>query len=157
MDPRLELIAKVTEAEFRGKSLNGKSLVDTIEDLSLEQVTTTETHQNFTVWAVVMHNMYFKWKLLTYIEPETDLDFPYDHKSFPALPGAADEAEWEKTKALNLEIHDRYMEALGRFDGGRLQEVIPDWDETFGDMIAWTATHDSYHVAQIRNMGVPGL
>ena len=157
MDPRVKYLARITDAEFRGKSINGKSLVETIENLSMEQVKSTKTHQNYTVWTVVIHNMLYKWKLLGFMEPDNGFEYPYEHESFPKLPGNGELEDWEKTKELNILLHDRYMEALDRFDGDRLDEWIPEWEEYFGDAIAWIATHDTSHVAQIRNMGVPGL
>jgi hypothetical protein len=36
-------------------------------------------------------------------------------------------------------------------------EPMPKWGTTIGRVVIWLLSHDTYHGAQLRNMGVPGL
>lgn len=155
MDTAVKWLAEITEVEYRGKSLNGRNFIDTLRGYSLEQVISQETFEKFTVWAVVLHNVYWKWKLLRVLNSDDSTPYDYEEKSFPALPDPADAAAWEKTLADSDAVHDAYMAVLDNVTADRLDEVIPDWENTVGAAIGWMATHDSYHVAQIRNMAVP--
>lgn len=156
MDTAVKWLADITEIEYRGKSWNGKSFMDTVRGYSLEQVSSKDTYEKFTVWAVVLHNVYWKWKLLRVLNPEDPTPYIYEEKAFPAIPEPADAAAWAKTLADSDAIHDAYMAALESLSSARMDEEIPGWDCRVGAAVGWMATHDSYHVAQIRNMAVPG-
>ena len=154
MDNAVKWIAEITEVEYRGKSWNGKSFRDTLNGYSLGQVTSAETYEKFTVWAVVLHNIYWKWKLLRVLNPEDETPYVYEEKSFPALPEPEDQAAWEKTLADSDAVHDAYMAALKGLTAEQLEQPAADWGCSIGEAVGWMSTHDSYHTAQIRNMGV---
>ena len=106
---------------------------------------------------MVLHNVYCKWMLLKALDPNDGTPYGYEEKSFPALPVPADEKAWEKTMSDSDVIHDAYMAVLGRLTADRMAGELEGWKCTVGAAVGWMATHDSYHAAQIRNMGVPGL
>ena len=60
MNKELKNITWLTEAEFNGKSFNGYSLMATLEQLSLEEVLSTDSYENFCVWGIVLHEMFCK-------------------------------------------------------------------------------------------------
>ena len=156
MDVAVKWLAELTEIEYRGKSWNGRSLIDTLRGYTLGQVSSKDTYEKFTVWGVVLHNVYWKWKLLRVLTPGDTTPYDYELKNFPVLPEPADAAAWDKTLSDSDAVHDAYMAALNQVSVTGMEEMIPDWDCTVGAAIGWMATHDSYHVAQIRNMAVPG-
>ena len=153
MDASVAWLARLTDTEYRGKSWNGKSFRETLGLYSLEQVCSTETFEKFTVWSVVLHNMYWKWTLLC--ELGGNAPFSYEKKSFPALPEPANQEAWDKTLLESDAIHDAYLKILLDVNEADMDRLMPSWDCKVGEAIGWMATHDSYHVAQIRNMGIP--
>jgi hypothetical protein len=155
LDKSVKWLADLTEAEYRGSTFNGKNFADTIRAYTLAQVVSTNTYEKYTVWAVVLHNLYWKWMLLKALEPENRTPYGYEEKSFPALPVPADQKAWEKTLADSDMVHDAYMDVLGRLTERRMNEDLDGWKCTVGAAVGWLATHDSYHTAQIRNMAVP--
>lgn len=156
MDAAVKWLAEITEIEYRGKSMNGKNFMDTLRGYTLEQVTSKDTYEKFTVWAVVLHNVYCKWMLIRVLNPEDATPYDYEEKSFPALPEPADAAAWEKTLSDSDAFHDAYMAALGNLSAADMEKEMPGWGCPIGAAVGWIATHDSYHIAQIRNMAVPG-
>lgn len=157
MNPDLKWLMHLTEVEYRGHSFNGPSLIETVRPLSLEQVTSTATHEGYTVWGIVLHCAYLKWKMLGWIDPHAAMDFPYEKTDFPALPEVRSQAAWEETLALSDRIHDEYLAELANLSEGFLDPHLAEWDCTAGQAVAWLAAHDTYHNAQIRNMGLNGL
>jgi hypothetical protein len=54
-------------------------------------------------------------------------------------------------------VHRAYLRALETFPAERWSEELPQWRCTIGDVLQCIATHDVYHLAQIRNMGLKDL
>jgi hypothetical protein len=154
MNADLKWLMQVTDAEYRGKSFNGKSLVDTVKGYSLDTVKSTDTFENYSVWAIVLHNMFCKWKVLSFIDPGNPLDFSYEKTDWPSIPGEGSNEDWEKTLEDSDNIHEEYMRQLQKLDPEALDREVNEWKCPLGQAVAWIATHDSYHVAQIRNMGL---
>ena len=104
----------------------------------------------------MLHLMHWKHFQARVLGDTTLDDFPYEGENWPALPEGRSEAAWLQTLADQEEIHAAYMAALKAFPAERLGEKM-EWGCPFGEAIAWMTTHDTYHIAQIRNMGLKGL
>ena len=153
----LKWLIHLTEVEYRGHSFNGYSLMETVRPLTLDQVLSKKTHQSFTVWGIVLHCALVKWKMASLLRPDFPIDFPYEQTDFPALPEDRSGDAWRESLLVSDRIHDAYIEVLRAVKGDFDRSVIQEWDCGFGEAIAWIATHDTYHNAQIRNMGLKGL
>lgn len=156
MKTSLSLLIWLTESEYNGGSFNGPNLIKTLKSLTMEQVTTEETYEGYAVWGIVLHLMQWKHFLARELGDATLGDFPYEGENWPALPEERSEAAWFRTLSEQDEIHEAYMAALRAFPEKRLGEKMV-WGCAFGEAIAWMATHDTYHIAQIRNMGLKDL
>jgi len=156
MQTSLSLLIWLAEAEYDGGSFNGPNLVKTLRSLTMEQVTTEETYEGYSVWGIVLHLMYWKHFIARVLGDAALGDFPYQGENWPALPEESSEAAWSRTLSEQDEIHEAYVAALRAFPEGRLGEKM-EWGCPFGEAIAWMTTHDTYHIAQIRNMGLKGL
>ncbi len=155
MIEQLKWIGYLTEREYTAGSFNGPAFIQTVKKLSLEQASDTGTIDGFSAWAVVLHDAFFKWKVLEYFQPG-EHPWPYEKKSFPAIPEVTDE-NWQRTIGISDDIHAEYMKLLENLSDEDIERRIDEWDCSVGQALAWIATHDSYHAAQIRNMGVQGL
>lgn len=156
MQPGLSLLIWITESEYHGGSFNGPNLVKTLKSLTMEQVTTKDTYEGYSVWGIVLHLMYWKHYLARVLGDETLSDFPYPGEDWPVLPEVLTSSAWGQVLGELDSIHTAYMTALEAFPEERLSEKM-SWGCTFGEAVAWLATHDTYHVAQIRNMGLKGV
>jgi len=156
MQTSLSLLIWLAESEYNDGSFNGPNLVKTLKSLTMEQVTTEETYEGYTVWAIVLHLMYWKHFIARVLGDATLGDFPYQGENWLTLPEERSEAAWSRTLSEQDEIHKAYMAALRAFPEERLGERM-QWGCPFGEAIAWMTTHDTYHTAQIRNMGLKGL
>ena len=148
----LPLILWLTESEYNGGSFNSPNLVKTLAEYSLDQVTSTNTFEGHTVWGVVLHLIYWKHQLAAALGGEVGA-LSFDGSDFPPLPEDKSEAAWGRTLAEMDKVHAAYIAALEAFDEQRLGDKMA-WGCTYGEVIAWMATHDTYHTAMIRNMGV---
>ena len=154
MGNAFELIINLTKAEYDGPSFNGPNLVKTLKVLTMEQVLSTETYEKYTAWGVVLHLMYWKYKLAQFLGAQEVVAFPYQEDNFPALPEDQSAASWQKTLDDLDTYHKAYIKALEAFPEEKLAEKLEEWGCSFGQAIAWMTTHDTYHIAQIRNMGL---
>jgi len=146
MQASLSLFIWLTEAEYNGGSFNGPNLVKTLSSLTMEQVTTEETYEGYTVWGIVLHLMHWKHFLARVLGDATLGDFLYEGENWPALPETSSETAWVQTLAEQDEIHAAYVAALKAFPEERLGEKM-EWGCPFGEAIAWMTTHDTYHIA----------
>jgi uncharacterized damage-inducible protein DinB len=154
MDPRIDLIHQQTEREFRGHTFNGKSLIETCRALTAEQAFDSNTYEGFTAWDNLAHCVYFKFVLLRYLGGAVSVEpYPWKEGSFPPAPAATPES-WAHSLDYAEAVHNAYQNTLETFDGNRLTETFAPWECTLGDGLVWVATHDTYHTAQIRNMGL---
>ena len=158
MEKAIELLVQLTETEFDGKSFNGLSLMKTLRKLTLDQIRTRDTYEGYTVCGIVLHLMYWKYFLAEQLGGTGGLDsFPYEETNWPSLPEDPSVQSWEKMlKNLEL-IHQSYIDALKNFPAHRLDDELKEWHCAYGQACAWMSTHDTYHIAQIRNMDLKDL
>ena len=155
MIDELKWISYLTEREYTAGSFNGPAFMQTVKKLTLAQAADSDTHDGFTAWSIVLHDAYFKWKVLEFFHPGAHA-WPHEQRSFPTLPEVSEE-NWQATISLSDDIHGAYMELLEKLTSEDVEREIAEWECSVGQALAWIATHDSYHAAQIRNMGVKGL
>jgi hypothetical protein len=94
--------------------------------------------------------------VLKFIDPDSPMNFGYDKDDWPSIPGEGSSGDWEKTLKDSDQIHDEYMKQLSELPPEALEKKVDEWKCLLGHAVSWVATHDSYHVAQIRNMGLKG-
>jgi hypothetical protein len=153
MQNDLKWIAHITDSEYNGMSFNGPNLMKTLKSLNIDQVTSTDTYEGYSVWGIVLHLMKWKYELARLLGAKNLDAFPYEDDNFPQLPDLLSAAAWEDTLLEMDGIHAVYMKVLSAFNPAKLADKM-EWGCSFGEAIAWMATHDTYHLAQIRNMGL---
>ncbi|MDF1515525.1 MAG: DinB family protein [Anaerolineae bacterium] len=153
MHETIKWLLTIINNEYNGNSFNGPNLVKTIQQLTLEQVVSTDNFEGYSVWGIVLHLMKWKYELAKALG-NTDLEpFPYDGDNFPLLPDVRTPEAWDNTLRHMDRLHAAFVDALAVFDPTKLDEAMV-WGCTYGEAIAWMTTHDAYHTAQIRNMGL---
>ncbi len=154
MSNSLEIVIAITEKEYRGTSFNGPSLRKMLDALTLEEVKSTDTYEGYSVWAIVLHLMYWKYQLAAWLgAPELPV-YPYQQNNWAELPANPSLEAWQETVATMDKIHAAYVSALRTLPESKLEEKIEAWGCSWADGIAWMTTHDTYHIAHIRNMGL---
>ncbi len=154
MSSDLALIINLTEREYNGMSFNAPPLRKMLDKLTLDEVTSTDTYEGYSVWGIVLHLMNWKYQLAVWLNAPGLPDFPYDKANWPALPEDRSQAAWEQTLTVMDAIHAAYIATLRTLPPGKLEENIEAWGCSWADGIVWMSTHDTYHIAQIRNMGL---
>jgi len=153
MNSDLTMIIDITEREYHGMSFNAPPLRKMLDKLTLDEVTSTGTYEGYSVWGIILHLLYWKYQLTAWLGVSGLPDYPYQKTNWPVLPETLSQEAWEETLALMDEFHNAYVAALRALPVGKLDEKM-EFNCAWADAIAWMTTHDTYHIAQIRNMGL---
>ena len=154
MKADLGLLLDMTEREFRGHTFNGQSLMETLIPLSAHEAADRNTVEGYSAWDNLVHCVFFKYVVLRHLGATAAVDpYPWKEGSFPPIPDVSETA-WRTALAYAEKVHDGYMQAVRDLDEARLTEAFPAWDCTLGEALIWIPPHDTYHVAQVRNMGL---
>ena len=149
----LEYFLDAIDAEFFGKSWNGPSLTATLDRLSAAEAARDDTWEGYSAWSVALHCAKCKRVVAVDLGAEAPA-WPYPEEAwFPAPPEPSPEA-WERDRELLRVMHDLSMGALRALPEARLADEMPSWKRPWGQVIAWLVTHDAFHGAQIRSMGL---
>jgi hypothetical protein len=147
------------DAEFDGESFNGDSLMKTLERLSPELAADTGTWEGYSAWSVAIHLAWFKYFIARSLLGETGVGaFPFEHGEHGfGKPAEVTAKAWTETRRYLAKIHRIASDAMRGASPEKLASTMPEWEMPYGQAIAWLLGHDTCHLAQIRNMGVPGL
>lgn len=157
MDARIALLLDFADAEFDGETLNGPSFMKTLESLGPDAAAWRDTHEGYSAWEVALHVAYFKHVVYRALVASPD---PYPLPKGPsgfARPAEPTVEAWKETLAAIRDLHRKTMAAARAAAPSFLDEEMPKWGISRLKAIVWLCSHDTYHGAQLRNMGVPGL
>jgi hypothetical protein len=156
MDSSRKYLAWVGKTEFEGKSLNGPSLIETLQSLSVEEATSTDTYEGYTAWGVALHVLYFKYKVAAALGADLPA-YQYEESAWPAIPEQPSQDAYEAMIDDLKRFHHSGMTAFESVDAAKLAKPMPGWKVSIGEAFAWVVSHDTNHNTQIRNMGLPSL
>jgi hypothetical protein len=159
MDKFPQDLIDLANDEFAGHSFNGLSLMKTLDSLDAAQAAWTATWEGYSAWEVALHVAYYKFYIARALAGEGRTGpYPFEKGSYGFwMPAERSEAAWAEARAYLVTSHGLAMEAIGAASGEKLAETMPKWEMPFRKAAVWLCSHDSYHTAQIRSMGVPGL
>jgi hypothetical protein len=159
MDTTLAYFIDYADAEFDGESFNGDSLIKTLRKLSPEVAAGRGTWEGYSVWSVAIHLAWFKYFFARSLLGEAAVGaFPYEHDEHGfGAPATATPMAWAETLEYLARVHRLAAGAIRDTGPERLAATMDEWEMPYGQAIAWLLGHDTCHIAQIRNMGVPGL
>jgi hypothetical protein len=155
MNAQNDYLFWLSDAEFRGKSLNGPSLIETLRSLSAAEATSTDTYEGYTAWGVALHVLWFKHLVGRALDADLP-PYPHEESGWPALPEDLGEESYKSMIAELEASHDALMKAV-RGAPERLADPMPRWNMPIGQAFAWVVAHDTNHNTQIRNMGLASL
>lgn len=154
MTTNLRLIYEMADREFRGHTFNGQSLMETLRPLTAAEAADRNTVEGYSAWDNLLHCIYFKYVAVRHLGASAPCDpYPWKEGSFPPILDVSEEA-WSKALDYAELVHDTFLKALTTLDESRLGEPFPVWECTLGEALIWIPPHDTYHVAQVRNMGL---
>jgi len=166
MKIEIDLLADYADAEFDGESCNGASLMGTLRALDAAQAAAESTFEGYSAWSVALHVAYCKWAVAKGMLDDADRAAlaaelgPYPHPigagGFAAPLDSSAEA-WEACLAYLARVHGVAMRVVREADDAEVEREFALWKMPMGKAIVWLCGHDSYHTAQIRSMGLPGL
>lgn len=151
----LGVLAEQADREFQGHTFNGYSLMETVRPLDAVTAASRDTFEGYSAWDNVLHVAYFKFVVLRELGLSGPLEpYPWEEGSFPPLTDTSDEA-WRETLAYTQRLHEAYAAAVRTMDAQLLDSRIDQWECSMLEALIWIPAHDTYHTAQIRNMGLP--
>lgn len=158
----LGALADLADSEFDGTSYNGSSLLATLGRIDAAGASADSTFEGYSAWSVVLHVAWCKWvvarSLLGDAADAVLGPYPWPEGKGGFLePSDPSPAAWAELLAYLSKVHAIAMKALREADAAALAREVPEWKIPLDKAAAWLCSHDTYHTAQIRNMGVPGL
>lgn len=151
-----DAVLAMLDAEFNGKSWNGLSFMATLEKLSWEEAQNINTWEGYSAWEIMLHCAKCKYIIAKDLDQNVSSWNYTDESWFPA-PHAVNKEGWEQDKKLLIAMHTACMNGLRSLGESRLEEPMSTWKKPWKTVISWLLTHDAFHGAQMRSMGLPSL
>jgi hypothetical protein len=149
-----QMLRQHLDAVFYGEAWHGAALLPTIREIDLSQAQ-LENGEGYSAWKIVLHCAYWKFFVRRAISSDgVRLSFPRQPDDFPDLPVERSQADWQADIDFLETEHKLLGEAVQRLPGGRLAETHPQEHLTYAGLILGVASHDTYHTAHIRNLGI---
>jgi hypothetical protein len=163
-----EFIIKNADDEFHGKAFNLHSLIETLRQLNEVSASDTNTFEGYCAWEIANHVCYAKIMILQSLNNlhgnSEDSGYmlgikpiPFEFKDFAPIPENISVDSWSKFLNYFEKVHENCMNAIKDMSAEMFSMIMPEWKIPYGEIIAWLFTHDTYHNAQIRNMGISQL
>jgi hypothetical protein len=160
MGTSFDLLADLADAEFDGESYNGKSLMATLSELDAKAAAAPSDYEGYSAWSVALHVAYCKWIVAKALLDEAGKSrlgpypYPAGNGGFAEAPEPSQDA-WVGLLAYLRVVHGEAIGAMRECGEKRFDRELPEWGIPAGKAAVWLCSHDSYHTAQIRNMGIP--
>jgi hypothetical protein len=155
MNQALQAIFDLIDCEFDGKSWNGPSLMATLAQLDATAAASQATWEGYSAWELAIHCSSCKF----IIAEDLGLFIPewtYGRQLFGQATDTSP-AAWLHDQSLFRLVHTTCLTALRQMPADHLALEMPSWKSPWLEVIAWLTTHDAFHGAQIRSMGLPAL
>jgi hypothetical protein len=153
-ESRKTMLLDHLDAVFYGEAWHGAALLPSLRAINIE-IAPRENAEGFSPWKIALHCAYWKFVVRKALSPESETaPFPRTPKDFPGLPAERTPAAWEADIRFLEEEHRQLHAAVERFPADRLDALRPDDPLTYAGLILGAASHDVYHTAHIRNLGV---
>jgi uncharacterized damage-inducible protein DinB len=158
MNTRISLIAQLADDEFDGECFNGPSFMKTLGKLDASMAAYSDTFEGYSAWDVALHCAYYKYVLAKALGAELG-DYPFDKENwgFGASPPTGSPEAWAALLAYLPRAHKAVWDAARAMPEAKLDEAYAEWKVSYAKALSWLASHDTFHGAQIRSMGTPGL
>lgn len=158
MNQTIESLVRIADTEFAGPSLMGPAFLPCLKSIPAADAASTATYEGYSAWGVALHVLYHKWAAIRLAGWKGRIPaFAYEETDWPPVPADRSQAAWDRLHSELEAMHKTWIEALRAFPMERWDEVIPAWSCTVGQVLDCIALHDLYHIAQVRNMGLPRL
>lgn len=141
------------DSVFYGKAWHGGALLPTIEKFALAPAA-IENEEGFSAWKITLHCAFWKFDVTRRITRGKKPTFDRKPRDFPRLPDQISEESWKADKSFLIEEHKKLRRAVLTLPDKLLDETPPKGAYTYEGYILGAASHDVYHAAHIRNLGV---
>ncbi|HEU5170472.1 MAG TPA: DinB family protein [Gemmatimonadales bacterium] len=144
---RAALLRLLHEA-FVGPAWHGPSVAAALRGARAAEALWRPAQGRNTIWELVLHLAYSKHVVLRRLTGHAGR-FPRRLRRpwWPALPRPADEAAWQRDRALLEDCHRALVAAVQAAPGAALARVTR---RPLAEHVAGIALHDTYHGGQIR-------
>lgn len=151
---RKQALVDHLDSVFYGKAWHGAALLPTIQKFGLAPAA-IENDEGFSAWKIVLHCAYWKFDVRRRITKGSPRPvFERKLRDFPRLPEEITEETWKADRELLEKEHRLLRRAVLALTDEILDAVPPRGSYTYEGYILGAASHDVYHTAHIRNLGV---
>ena len=149
-----KMLIEHLDAVFYGEAWHGAALLPTLQQIGFAKAL-EENAEGFSPWKVVLHCAYWKFYVRKALAFDGDrLSFARSPEDFPDLPDERTSAAWQRDVRFLEEEHRLLRTSVEDFPEDRLAHRSPEEGVTYAGLVLGAASHDVYHTAHIRNLGV---
>lgn len=160
MDAMTKFLLNHIDHEFRGPSMNGPSLMETLRPLSHSKAASHKTFDGYSAWEIAVHLANYRMIILRELGKAAPLE-PYRWRSSDFAPQMherdATAASWTACLEYLEQLHDAVLAAFRSSDAPKPGQLMDKWGIPWGEVLVWYSGHDTFHSAQLRSMGTPGI
>lgn len=149
-----KMVIEQLDAVFYGEAWHGAALLPTLRQIGIAAAL-EENAEGFSPWKIVLHCAYWKFFVRRALAFDgAGLSFARSPEDFPDLPAERTSAVWDADVLFLEEEHRLLRTSVEDFPDDRLADRSPEEGVTYAGLILGAASHDVYHTAHIRNLGV---
>ncbi|MBT3273961.1 MAG: hypothetical protein HN368_12465 [Spirochaetales bacterium] len=154
MKNELEYLVWLTESEFRDNYFNGASMLETLQAFTVGEAISSKSFEKYSAWGIALHVMFWKFDSARKMGLEDSTLYPYQEADWPALPASLIAESWQQTIDTLVSVHEVYLGLIKKLPELQLSAEMPGYNRSWGKVLFGIATHDTFHTAQMRSMGV---
>jgi hypothetical protein len=143
---------------YKNNAYNGLSLIAMLNKLTINDVTDNNTYEGYSIIEIVMHLAYCKYFVNEKIGNKQGYPYPY-YKGVEGFytPLNLDDNIYREIIEYLVVVHQGAMDSINGLEKKDYDKWINEWGMTHKEAAIWLCNHDTYHIAQIRNMGIQVL
>jgi uncharacterized damage-inducible protein DinB len=147
MRGEVERLVDRVERVFAGRAWHGPSVLGALRGVDAAEASWRPGPDRHDIWEIVLHIAFWKHEVRKRLG-EGAGRFARPPRDWPRVPERRTEAAWREDLALLRAEHAALVATARALDAGRLDERAGRW--TRAETLFGVATHDAYHVGQIR-------
>ena len=142
----IERITDQLKRAFEGEAWHGPSVLEIVEDITLQQAAARPFPGIHSIWEIVLHIAAWERAVLRRLNGDR-AQLPME-EDWPAVTAISDEA-WERSRQALSQGHDDLRSAVAGLDESRLDQPINEGLASVYVTLQGIVQHDLYHAGQI--------
>ena len=152
MDQSVDLLLRMIDEAFDGKSWHGTNLKGSIRGLTAQEIAWRPQPQRHNIWEIVLHATYWKYTVRRRLLGEKRGSFPLAGSNWFERPcvGVDHRSQWKSDVSLLVSTHLSLRNAIAQLSSKDLATPAGGGQTLVVSLVTGIAAHDLYHAGQIQ-------